>query len=147
MKHKLMFAAAATALAIAPGASAAPAASHLSGGGTATISQVAVNVTLGPSGTASGTFECLMAGRSAWVLPPFGLAHNMIVHATPTTATRSGSLVRFAGPARLTMDGSQHMDVHVHVWIDAASDAFQLVVDEVGAMPVETLLSGDFSVR
>ena len=41
---------------------------HLSGGGTATISQVAFNVTIDGSGGASGSFNCLMAGRSAFVL-------------------------------------------------------------------------------
>src|SRR5438270_2787398 len=33
--------------------------SHLAGGGTATISQVAFNVAISDSGTASGTFTCL----------------------------------------------------------------------------------------
>ena len=58
--------------------------SHLAGGGTATISQVAFNVAISDSGTASGTFTCLMAGRSAFVLPAFGLAHIMKIQATPT---------------------------------------------------------------
>jgi hypothetical protein len=118
-------------------------ASHLSGGGTASISQVAFNVTIGPSGSASGSFECLMAGRSAFVLGAFGLAHNMIVHATPTSGTVSGSVVRFSDDhARLSLDGNTRMNVHVQVWVDAATQTFQLTVLEVGAMPVETFLSG-----
>ena len=40
--------------------------SHLAGGGTASISQVAMNVTLDGAGSASGSFECLMAGRSGF---------------------------------------------------------------------------------
>lgn len=153
MRGKQLAATAALALAIAalgPGqALAVRGGTHLSGGGTATLSQVAANVTVA-GGKASGTFECLMAGRSAFVLSGFGLKHNMIVHATPATGERSGSVVSFAGPARLTLDGSQHMSVHVHVWIDAASDTFQLKVDELGAagvIPVEALLAGDFSIR
>jgi hypothetical protein len=50
-------------------AAAAGDANHLSGGGTASIPQVAVNVTVDGAGAASGSFECLMAGRSGscWV--------------------------------------------------------------------------------
>src|ERR687885_302512 len=76
---------------------AARSAHHLSGGGTASISQVAMNVTVNGSGSASGSFECLMAGRSAFVLGAFGLAHNMIVHATPSSGSVAGSVVKFAG--------------------------------------------------
>jgi hypothetical protein len=115
---------------------------HLSGGGTASISQVAMNVSVGGSGSASGSFECLMAGRSGFVLGDFGLVHNMIVHATPSTGSASGSVVTFAGPARLTLDGRQHVDVHVQVWADVATQSFQLTVVEIGTLPVETLESG-----
>jgi hypothetical protein len=66
----------------------------------------------------------------------------MIVHATPTTGSVSGSLVTFAGPARLTLDGSQHADVHVQVSADVATQSFQLTVVEIGTLPVETLQSG-----
>jgi hypothetical protein len=37
---------------------------HLSGGGTASISQVAMNVAVDGSGSASGSFECLMASSA-----------------------------------------------------------------------------------
>jgi hypothetical protein len=131
----------------APSAVAAPDA-HLSGGGTATISQVAFNVFVSPSGSASGSFECLMAGRSAFVLGAFGLAHNMIVHATPTRGSVSGSVVTFYDDsARLTLDGSTHMTVHIQVWVDVATQSFRLTVLEVGAMPVETFLSGGVALR
>ena len=70
---------------------------HLSGGGTASISQVAMNVNFSASGSVSGTFECLMAGRSAFVLPGFGLAHSMIVHASPTAGSVSGTKATFSG--------------------------------------------------
>src|SRR5207245_3378641 len=110
----------------------APNVYHLSGGGTASISQFAMNVSVEGSGSASGQFECLMAGRSGFVLGAFGLAHNMIVHATPTSGAVAGSVITFAGPGRLTMDGTTKMPIHVHVWVDVATQQFQLVVDEVG---------------
>lgn len=120
---------------------------HLTGGGTASISQVAFNVSIAPSGGASGSFECLMAGRSAFVLGAFGLSHIMAVHATPTSGTVDGSLVTFSGPARLIMDNGQHRDVHVVVRANAATQQFQLTVLEVGTMPVETLLTGQIALR
>jgi hypothetical protein len=128
-----------------PTAVAAPEA-HLSGGGTASISQVAFNVSISSSGTASGSFECLMAGRSAFVLGAFGLSHNMIVHARPTTGEVSGSVVTFSGSGRLILDGSQQMDVHVQVSVNVATQQFQLTVLEVGTLPVETLVSGGVSL-
>src|SRR5258708_3284979 len=74
---------------------------HLSGGGTATISQVAFNVTIEAGGGASGSFNCLMAGRSGWVLSAFGLSHLMKVQAEPPAAKVSGSVVTFSGPGFL----------------------------------------------
>jgi hypothetical protein len=130
----------------AQSALAAPAA-HLSGGGTASISQVAFNVSLDGSGGASGSFECLMAGRSAFVLGAFGLSHIMQVHATPTAGSISGSVVSFSGPGKLIMDGGQHQPIHVSVWANVATQQFQLTVVEVGAMPVETFVSGGISLR
>ena len=121
--------------------------SHLAGGGTATISQVAFNVAVSDSGTASGTFTCLMAGRSAFVLPAFGLAHIMKIQATPTAGSVVGSKVTFSGPARLIMDNGQHLDVHVQVWADAATQQFQLTVVEVGTLDRETMLTGKFSLN
>ena len=87
-----------------------------------------------------------MAGRSASVLGAFKLAHNMIVHATPATGSVDGSVVTFDGPARLTLDGSTKMNVHVRVWADVAKQQFQLTVVEVGQMDVETLTSGRISM-
>jgi hypothetical protein len=115
---------------------------HLSGGGTASISQVAMNVTIDGSGSASGSFQCLMAGRSGFVLGDFGLAHNMIVHATPTSGSVAGSIVTFAGAGSLILDGHQKMDIHVRVTADVATQSFQLTVVEVGTLPVENLLTG-----
>jgi len=130
----------------APSAAAATS-GHLSGGGTASISQVAFNVSLDGSGGASGSFECLMAGRSAFVLGAFGLSHIMQVHATPTAGSISGSVVSFSGPGMLIMDGGQHQSIHVSVWANVATQQFQLTVIEVGAMPVETFKSGGISLR
>jgi hypothetical protein len=128
-------------------AAAAGDASHLSGGGTASISQVAMNVTLDGAGAASGSFECLMAGRSGFVLGAFGLVHNMIVHATLAAGSVAGSVVSFSGAGSLILDGRQQMDVHIQVWADVATQSFQLTVVEVGTLPVETLLSGQLSLR
>ena len=121
---------------------AAPNVHHLSGGGTASISQVAMNVAIDGSGSASGSFQCLMAGRSGFVLGDFGLAHNMIVHATPTSGSVAGSTVTFAGDGSLILDGHQKMSIHVRVSADVATQSFQLTVVEVGTLPVETLLTG-----
>jgi hypothetical protein len=129
----------------APSASAAPA--HLSGGGTASISQVAINVSFGGSNAASGSFECLMAGRSAFVLGAFGLSHIMQVHATPTAGSVSGSTATFSGPGTLIMDGGQRVAIDVDVWADVATQQFQLTVVQVGAMPVETFASGGIRLR
>jgi hypothetical protein len=126
---------------------AAPNVHHLSGGGTASISQVAMNVAVDGSGTASGSFECLMAGRSGFVLGDFGLAHNMIVHATPTRGSVAGSVVTFSGAGTLILDGHQKMAIHVQVWADVATQSFQLTVVEVGTLPVETLGSGRLALN
>jgi hypothetical protein len=122
---------------------------HLSGGGTATISQVAFNVTIEGS-AASGSFNCLMAGRSAGVLSDFGLFHLMKVQAEPTVATVTGSRVSFSGPGFLIMDGSTKMRIHVSVWADVATQEFRLAVLELGAaglMPPEKMLTGNFELR
>ena len=140
-------------VAFALGAQSAPAASsHLSGGGTASVgelafSQVAMNVAFADSGSASGSFNCLMAGRSSSVLGGFGLAHIMKVQATPTNGSVTGSIASFSGPARLIMDGGQHMNVDVSVWVNVATQQFQLTVIQVGAMPVETFSSGGVNLR
>ena len=128
-------------------AQAADNANHLAGGGTASISQVAMKVTLDGTGSASGSVQCLMAGRSGFVLGAFGLVHNMIVHATPTAGSVAGSVATFSGPGSLILDGRQKMDIHVQVWADVATQSFQLTVVEVGTLPVETLLSGRLSLR
>jgi hypothetical protein len=129
----------------AQGASARTA--HLSGGGTASISQVAMNVSFAGSGSASGSFECLMAGRSSFVLGAFGLSHIMQVHATPTAGSVSGSTAMFSGPGTLIMDGGQRAAIDVSVWADVATQRFQLSVVQVGAMPVETFNSGGIKLR
>ncbi len=135
-------------LTLAPAqAAAAPSLHHLSGGGTASISQVAMNVAIDGSESASGSFECLMAGRSGFVLGDFGLAHNMIVHATPTTGSVAGSVVTFAGAGSLILDGHQKMNIHVRVSADVATQSFQLTVVEVGTLPVEKLLTGRLGLR
>jgi len=136
-------------VALALSAQSAPAATghHLSGGGTASISQVAMNVTFGTSGSASGTFNCLMAGRSSFVLGPFGLSHIMKVQATPTKGSVSGSVATFSGPGFLIMDGRKNANIDISVWVNVATQQFQLTVIQVGAMPVETFSSGGVSLR
>jgi len=138
----------AATLSFAPAqAAAAPGVHHLSGGGTASISQVAMNVFVNGSGSASGSFECLMSGLSAFVLGDFGLAHNMIVHATPSSGSVAGSVVNFVGAGSLTLDGRQKMDIHVRVRVDVATQSFRLTVVEVGTLPDETLASGRIAMR
>lgn len=126
---------------------AAARARHLSGGGTASISQVAMNVKFGASGSASGSFVCLMAGRSAFVLKDFGLVHNMIVHATPSTGTVTGSVATFAGAGRVILDGKKKMAIHIQVQVDVAAQMFRLTVVEIGTLPWEHMLSGRLSLR
>ena len=133
-------------LVIAAAPVSASSARHLSGGGTATISQVALNVTIEGS-AASGTFNCLMAGRSAWVLPPFGLSHLMKVQAHPTAASVTGTKITFSGPGFLIMDGNRKMQIHIVVRANVATQHFQLTVVEVGAMPEEWMLTGHFELR
>ena len=120
---------------------------HLSGGGTASISQVAFNVTINGSGSASGSFECLMAGRSKVVLVPFGLAHIMQVHATPTGGSINGSVVSFTGPGQLIMDGGKHQSIEISVWANVATQQFQLTVVGLPLMPIESFMSGGISLR
>jgi hypothetical protein len=124
----------------------AASAGHLSGGGTASISQVAFNISVDGSGGASGSFECLMAGRSSFVLGAFGLSHIMQVHATPTAGSISGSAVSFSGPGKLIMDHGQHQPIQVSVWANVATQQFQLTVAGIGSMPVETFVSGGISL-
>jgi hypothetical protein len=147
MKRLGLLAAVASVAVVLGGQSAAAASVHLSGGGTASISQVAMNVTFGGSGSASGTFNCLMAGRSAFVLGAFGLSHIMKVQATPTAGSVSGSTATFSGPGMLIMDGGQHMAIDVSVWVNVATQQFQLTVIQVGAMPVETFSSGGVALK
>jgi len=135
----------AAGLTLPAGPALADTSAHLAGGGTASISQFAMNVEFTGTG-ASGSFECLMAGRSGFVLGDFGLVHNMIVHATPSAGTVSGSLATFAGPGRLILDGRQKMSIHV-LSVDVGAQTFQLTVVEVGAMPVEQIQSGQITLR
>ena len=120
---------------------------HLSGGGTASLSQVAMNVWISDSGTATGSFECLMAGRSAFAIAGFGLAHNMIVHATPTKGSVVGANVTFSGPGRLTLDGKTKLDVQVEVRVDVGTQTFQLSVLGVATIDPETMQTGQLVLR
>jgi hypothetical protein len=133
-------------LGVASSSTAATGVSHLSGGGTASISQVAFNVSLDGSGDAWGSFECLMAGRSAFVLGPFD-THIMQVHATPTAGSTSGSLVTFSGPGELILDGGRHQSIQVSVWANVATQQFELTVVGIGPMGVESFVSGGISLR
>ena len=121
---------------------------HLSGGGTATISQVAFNVAIDTGGGASGSFQCLMAGRSVGAIEGMGLEHVMKVEAHPSAGyVTSGPVVHFSGPGFLIMDGSKMRAIHVSVWANVATQQFRLTVVEVGAMPVERMLTGHFDLR
>lgn len=148
MRRKFCRLAVVTTLALALTAQSAAAANrHLSGGGTASISQVAMNIAFGGSGSASGSFECLMAGRSSFVLEAFGLSHIMQVHATPTAGSVSWPVATFSGPGSLTMDDGQHVKIDVSIWANVATQEFQLTVVQVGTMPVETFESGGINLR
>jgi hypothetical protein len=148
MKRRAFLAAAFVGLllATAGGSSATNRSWHLSGGGTADLSQVAFNVRIDGSGDATGSFECLMAGRSAWTLPAFGLSRNMIVHAWPTEGRVSGSLVTFEGPGQLVADGQKVAPIQVEVWADVSTQQFHLNIVGLGGPPVETLLTGHISL-
>jgi len=156
MTARLVQLAVVVGLALALGAQSAPAAAtrHLSGGGTAIVggapfSQVAMSVHFGSS--ASGNFNCLMAGRSKAVLPGFGLKHIMKVHATPTAGSVSGSIATFSGPGFLIMDNGQHANINVSVWVNVATQQFQLTVLNLApspiALPTETFSSGGVRLR
>ena len=126
---------------------------HLHGGGTASISQVAFNVSFDGAGSASGSFECLMAGRSSFVLPAFGLVHIMAVHVWPDAGSVSGSLATYSGPAHLILDKGPALDVDADVWADTATQSFQLTLFG-GPLPlggvtpgIETIVKGGFSLR
>lgn len=125
---------------------------HLHGGGTATISQVAFNVRFDGSGSASGSFECLMAGRSSFVLQDFGLVHIMAVHVWPDAGSVSGTLATFSGRAHLILDKGPALDVDADVWADTATQSFQLTLfgDPLppgGVTPgIETMVTGGFSL-
>ena len=144
-------------VALALGTQSAPAATgHLSGGGTASVgerafSQVAMNVSFGDSGSASGSFNCLMAGRSKGVLADFRLSHIMKVQATPTKGLVSGSIATFSGPGFVIMDGGQRVDIDVSVWVNVATQQFQLTVAGLGPSPMtlstETFSSGGVRLR
>jgi hypothetical protein len=142
MRRLSLVVAVASAVLVLGAQDAAAATHHLSGGGTASISQVAFNVTFSGSGSASGTFNCLMAGRSSFVLGAFGLAHIMKVQARPNAGSISGSTATFSGPGFLITDGGHRMNIDVSVWANVATQQFQLTVVQVGAMPVETFSSG-----
>jgi hypothetical protein len=120
---------------------------HLSGGGTATISQVAFNVSFEGAGAANGSFNCLMAGRSSSVLGAMGLSHLMKVQIHPDAATARGTMVEFSGSGFLIMDGGKTQSIHVEVSADVATQQFQLTVDGIGQMPVETMQTGGFELR
>lgn len=142
----LLAAAAGLLLATAGSPSAANGSWHLSGGGTADLSQVAFNVKLDGAGGAKGSFECLMAGRTAFTLPAFGLERIMAVHAWPAEGSVSGSLVTFRGPGQLVADG-QKLPIQVEVWANASTQQFELTIVGLGGPPVETLETGDISLR
>ena len=136
-------------LATAASSPAANGSWHLSGGGTADLSQVAFNVQIDGTGTAEGSFVCLMAGRSAWTLPGFGLERNMIVHAWPTEGRLvTSSRVEFTGPGQLIADGRKVTPIHVVVWADVSSQHFELTIVELGGgPPEETLQTGRISLK
>jgi hypothetical protein len=146
----LLAAVAGVLLATAGSSSAATSSWHLSGGGTADISQVAVNVRIDGSGNAKGSFMCLMAGRSAFVLPPFGLSHIMAVHATPSSGEVDGTIVSFEGSGHVILDG-QKLPIEIEVWVDVATQTFQLtIVEGLGgevSPGVEHLETGQLSLR
>ena len=102
-------------------------------------------------GSASGSFNCLMAGRSKLVLGDFDLSHIMKVQATPTTGAISGSIATFSGPGFVIMDGGQRANINVSVWVDVATQQFQLTVLDLAPDPIaletETFSSGGVRLR
>lgn len=152
MKRRLGLLALVAAIAAIGAQSAQPATAHLAGGGTASIgdvafSQVAMNVSFGDGGSASGSFNCLMAGRSKAVLDAFGLAHIMKVQATPTAGSVSWPTATFSGPGFLIMDSGQRMSIDIVVSVDVSKQEFQLTVVGIGTLPVETFSSGGVALK
>jgi hypothetical protein len=157
MRSRLVRLAVVAGFALAVGAQSVPAATgHLSGGGTASFdglpfSQVAMNVSFGDSGSASGIFNCLMAGRSKGVLGDFGLSHIMKVQATPTEGFVVGSIATFSGPGFVIMDSGQRANIDVSVWVDVATQQFALTVFKLAPSPMtlktETFSSGGVRFR
>jgi hypothetical protein len=158
MRSRLIHIAVVAGFALALTAQSAPAATlhHLSGGGTASVgstaySQVAMNVAFGSSGTASGTFNCLMAGRSKGVLPGFGLAHNMKVQAKITAGSVAGSIATFSGSGFVILDGHDRANVDISVWVNVATQQFQMTVFKLMPSPItlatETFSSGGVKLR
>jgi len=45
------------------------------------------------------------------------------------------------------MDGGQHVSIDVTVWANVLTQQFQLTVVQVGAMPVESFMSGGITLR
>jgi hypothetical protein len=70
-----------------------------------------MGVSIDEAGRASGSFECLMAGRSAFALADFGLEHIRAVYATPTIGSVNGQLKGLAGGRLEVVTGGQ---VNVH---------------------------------
>ena len=70
----------------------------------------------------------------------------MIVHAWPTAGTVAGSRVDFTGPGQLIADGKK-FDIQVEVWANASTEQFHLNIVGLGGPPVETLETGNISLR
>jgi hypothetical protein len=124
---------------------------HIDGGGTATISQFGLGVMVRPDGSASGHFLCLMAGRTAGVVP--GNGHSMVVSGQVTAAVlKSETSATLWGTARVLLDG-QTLGTGVAFSVEVSAGGpgqgtLQLNLSGMGILlPVEDILSGQISMH
>lgn len=130
---------------------AAGEAHHINGGGTADISQFGMGVVARSDGSADGHFLCLMAGRSAFVIPS---NRSMVVTGRVQAAWVAPELRRagFSGTARVLLDGRPFeggiFDFHVQVTAGGPGKAtLQLSLIGGPSLPVEQVLSGHISIH
>ncbi len=129
----------------------AAAVGHIDGGGTATISQFGLGVTVRPDGRTSGHFLCLMAGRTAGVVPDNG--HSMVVSGRVTEAVlKSATSATLYGTARVLLDG-QTLGTEVAFSVEVTAGGpgqgtLQLNLRGMGILlPVEEILSGQITIH
>ena len=138
--------------ALSPLSAGAVGVTHVTGGGTATISQFGLGVVLASDGSASGHFECLMAGRSA--VP--GLALMAVQGEVATGSVNADGSVTLLGFSRVTMNpaggpGQILTGVPFRVTLAAGGAGIgmlKLTLTTLGmALPLETVTAGRITIQ